>query len=236
MLRCLPILLLALLCVHNTQAGDQKREAEFAQLLMQSTLIGKPLQLEADGKKFLNLYTETEKSKSQGTVILLHDIGGHPNQNPVIAGLRTYLPEHNWTTLSLQMPVREVGSEQAEYYPLFTEALARIQAGVKYAKDKGSATIVLTGYGLGALMAAYAQSEQGADIAGLIAISLPVPKTSAKTAQTLEFIKKIKTPMLDIYGAFDGAEVRETARDRRLAGKDNVAYRQIMINDESHTY
>lgn len=234
----LPIasLLFGLAIAANTVASDEQREAEFAGQLNSTPLIGKPLQLEADGKKFQNLYAETEKSKSQGTVILLHDMGGHPNQKPLIASLRTYLPEHNWTTLSLQLPLREAGASQEDYYGLFPEALARIKAAVKYVKDNGSDTIVLAGYGLGALMAVYAQSEQSTDIAGLITISLSVPKTDDKSAQTLAFIKKIKTPMLDVYSAFDAADVVANARDRRLAAKDNTGFRQLLLTDENHSY
>lgn len=88
----------------------------------------------------------------------------------------------------------------------------------------------------GGLMGVYALSEQAADIKALVTISLPVPATENKTAQTLELIKKIKIPMLDIYGALDVPDVTESARDRRLAAKENAGYRQIKIDDEGHAY
>jgi len=176
------------------------------------------------------------RTGGKGTAIILHDIGGHPNQQQLIYGLRVFLPEHNWATLSLQMPLREAGVEKEEYYALFPEAAARIQAGINYAKNNGAGNIVVVGYGLGGLMAAYALSEQAIDIKALAAISLPVPAIEDKTAQTLELIRKIKIPMLDIYGALDVPDVTESARERRLAGKDNTGYRQVKINDEGHTY
>jgi alpha-beta hydrolase superfamily lysophospholipase len=235
MLRLWLAVIFILFC-QQSQGTDQKRETEFAELLNKSPIIGKPFQLDADGKKFLALYAETAQTKSQGTVILLHDMGGHPNQAPVIANLRSYLPEHNWTTLSIQLPLRESGSEQRDYYPLFPEALARIKAAVKYAKDNGSETVVLIGNGIGALMGLYALNEQAAEVSGFVAISLPAPKTDAKTAQTLEFIKKVKAPMLDIYSAFDNSAVIQSARDRKVAGRDNAGYRQILLNDENRIY
>lgn len=217
-------------------ASDQKREAEFADGINKTLAMGKAVWLESEGKNFLGLYTQTEKAAGKGAVIILHDMGGHPDQRQLIYGLRVFLPEHNWSTLALQMPLRETGAEQEDYYALFPEAAARIQAGIGYAKGHGAKNIVVVGYGLGGLMGVYALSEQAADIKALVTISLPVPATENKTAQTLELIKKIKMPMLDIYGALDVADVAESARDRRLAAKENASYRQIKIDDEGHTY
>lgn len=217
-------------------ASDQKREADFADGINKTLTMGKAVWLESEGKSFLGLYTETEKVTSKGAVIILHDMGGHPDQQQLIYGLRVFLPEHNWTTLSLQMPLRETGVEKEDYYALFSEAAVRIQAGISYAKSNGAENVVVVGYGLGGLMGVYALSEQAADIKALVTISLPVPTTENKTVQTLELIKKIKIPMLDIYGALDVPDVTESARDRRLAAKENTGYRQIKINDEGHAY
>jgi esterase/lipase len=217
-------------------ASDEKREADFAETINKTLAIGKTVWLEASGKKFLGLYTQTEKVASKGTVIILHDMGGHPNQQQLIYGLRVFLPEHDWATLALQMPLREAGVGVDDYYNLFPEAADRIKAGISYAKNNGAENIVIVGYGLGGLMGVYTQSEQAADIKALITISLSVPKTDNKAAQTLEFIKKIKIPMLDIYGALDLSDVTESARDRRLAAKENTAYRQIKIDDENHAF
>lgn len=218
------------------QASDQKREAEFADSISKTLSIGKAVWLESEGKKFLGLYTETEKVDGKGAAIILHDLGGHPDQQQLIYGLRVILPEHNWTTLALQMPVREIGAGQSDYYALFPEAAARIQAAISYAKSNGAKNIVLIGYGLGGLMGLYALSEQAEGISALVTISLPVPSTESKAAQTLEFIKKVKIPMLDIYAALDIADVTESTRDKRLAAKENTRYRQIKIDDEGHAY
>jgi dienelactone hydrolase len=217
-------------------ASDEKREAEFAESISNTLTVGKGVWLEAEGKKFLGVYTETARTGGKGTVIILHDIGGHPNQQALIYGLRVFLPEHHWTTLALQMPLREAGVEKEEYYALFPAAAERIQAGIDYAKSNGAKNIVVVGYGLGGLMAAYALSEKVGDVKALAAISLLVPATEDKAAQTLAFIGKIKMPMLDIYGALDVPDVTESARERRLAAKENTGYRQVKISDEGHAY
>lgn len=130
-------------------AGDEKREADFADGISKTLTMGKAVWLETEGKKFLGLYTDTEKVSSKGAVIILHDMGGHPNQQQLIYSLRVFLPEHNWATLSLQMPLRETGVEKEEYYALFPEAAARIRVGIDYAKSSGAENIVVVGYGLG---------------------------------------------------------------------------------------
>jgi dienelactone hydrolase len=230
------VLCLAYLLGDVCLASDEKREVDFADGINKTLTMGKAVWLESEGKKFFGVYTETEKIAGKGTVIILHDMGGHPNQQQLIYDLRVLLPEHNWTTLALQMPLRETGVAKEDYYALFPEAAARIQAGINYAKSNGAENIVVVGYGLGGLMGVYALSEQETEIKALVTISLPVPSTENKTAQTLDFIKKIKIPMLDIYGAVDLPDVTESARDRRLAAKENTGYRQIKIDDEGHAY
>jgi predicted esterase len=217
-------------------AGDLQREANFSDEIIKTHPIGKVVWLNAGGKKFLGLYTGAEKNPRKGAVIILHDQGGHPDQLQVIKTLRTFLPEHNWSTLSLQMPVREMGANENDYYDLFPEAKARVEAGLKYLQEKKVEPVILAGYGLGALMAVYTQSEKPSDIQAIVAISLAVPNTQNKSAQTLEFIKKIKQPLLDLYAEQDLPTVVGSARDKRLAAKENPSYRQDKINDENHLY
>ncbi|MGZ5068622.1 MAG: DUF3530 family protein [Methylobacter sp.] len=230
------VFLLALMLAGAAWAGDDKREAELADSIGRTLSLGKGIWLEAKGKKFFAVYTEIEKVYGHGVVIILHDMGGNPNQKPLIYGLRTLLPEHGWATLSLQMPIRGAAARQEDYYALFPEAAARIQAGIDYVKGNGAASIIVVGYGLGGLMGMYALSEQKLKIGALAAISLPVPKTGDKAAQTLDFIKKIKLPVLDIYGELDLPDVVDSARDRRLASKENLDYRQVVIHAENHAY
>ena len=230
------VLCMAQLLSDQCMAYDKKREADFADSINKTLTIGKAVWLETEGEKFLGLYTASEKPNFKGVVIIVHDRDGHPNQQQLIYGLRVFLPEHNWATLALQMPLREADAANKDYFALFPAAAARIQAGIRYAKSEGAENIMVVGYGLGGLMGVYTLSEQAADIKALVAISLPVPITEHKAAQTLAFIEKIKMPMLDIYGALDLPDVIESARERRLAAKENTAYRQIKIADEGHAY
>jgi alpha/beta superfamily hydrolase len=217
-------------------AGDSRREQDYAAYVQQNPMIGKMVWLKADGRDFWGLYTETEKTDNTNVAIILHDLGEYPDQKPLIHALRTVLPQHNWATLALQMPLREQGATEADYYPLFAEARMRLDAAVDYLQKNGAKNIVVVGYGLGALMAAYVISDKPDNILALAAIGLAVPETTAAQAQTLAFIKNIALPFLDIYAEFDLPEVADTARQRRMAGKDNPVYLQVRMNGENHAY
>ena len=218
----------ALTCV----ASDYKREAEFASDIQKTLTVGRAVWLDSAGKNFLGLYADTARSPRDGLIILLHDVGGHANQKGVIQYLREFLPEHNWATLSLQMPLREASASPDDYLSLLPESKDRILAGLKFARDVKAEKIVIIGYGLGALMASNALKENGLVINGLITISLPVSEEN----KTLSFISKYTSPMLDIYGEWDLLNVVMTARDRQVAGKENKVFRQIELENEGHLF
>lgn len=222
----------AMTCV----ASDEKRELEFATDIQKTLTVGHAIQLDASNKKFLGLYTDTTKNPRAGIIILLHDTGGHPNQQAIIKSLRTFFPEHNWATLSLQMPIREASAPIEDYFSLFPNAKARLLAGIQFAKKEKAEKIVVIGYGLGGLMASFALTEKAPDVNALITISLPVLETNVKEAETLQIIPKITLPMFDIYGALDMPNVVNSARERQVAGKINPQYRQIKLEDEGHFY
>ena len=233
-LRFLGVFVLSLFMV-AVYASDQQRELEYAQILQQ-TKTNNVVWLKAGEQTFLGLFTEAEKNNNARAVILLHDSGGYPDQQPLIQGLRSLLPQRNWTTLAIQLPLREMGASQDDYYGLFDEAHARIKAAVEYLRSNGAQTISLIGYGMGGAMAAYSLSQDVAGLAGFAAISLPLPETSVPQAQIGEFIKKITVPFLDIYAEFDLPNVADTARQRRMLGKENPVFIQVMINGENHAY
>lgn len=217
-------------------AGDRQRESDFARMIEQTVSQGELVRLKAGDTEFVALFTEAEKADNAHSAIVLHDSGENPDQRPLIHGLRTTLPQHGWSTLSIQMPLREIGAKRDDYYPLFDEADSRIRAAVDYLRAKGAKDIALVGYGTGAAMAAYALSSNPDGLFALAAISLPLTESSLPQAQTGDFIKNIALPILDIYAEFDLPEVADTARKRRLSGKDNPVFRQVKVNGENHSF
>lgn len=217
-------------------AGDFRREAEFADAVQHNLQMGSVVWLEAEQQRFLALYSETMEAENQGTVILLHDRDGYPDKKTVVHALRTILPQHRWSTLALQMPLREAGVPEREYYPLFDEAKARVIAAVDYLQSNQAKNIVIVGYGVGAMMALFSVAESAALANGLITISLPVPDSERPQVQVEDFIAKLTIPMLDIYAERDLPAVSRSSRKRKLAGKSNPAYRQDKIYGVDHLF
>jgi predicted esterase len=218
-------------------ASDFQRENQFADEIKKNLQLGTAIYLTSANNKYLALYTETESLENKGTVLLLHDQGHHPDQKRLIHDFRTIFPQHNWATLSLQMPVREFGAKADDYYVLFPEAMHRIQSGIEYLQESGIKNIVLVGYGMGSLMAVYFMNEtQPTTISALVTISLPVPETKTQAAQVLDFLKNINVPVLDIYGTSDIPTVSNTARKRRIAARNNPNFRQIKINQVDRSF
>lgn len=213
-------------------ATDIAREADFADRIIKTLSIGEAVWLEAGGRKFLSLYTETESPDSKEAAIILHDKVAHPDRKPLIHGLRTELPKHRWSTLALQMPIREAGAESEDYFSMFADATSRLRAAVRFLEKKKYENIVIVGHGLGALMALQAQSDLQDDIKALAMIGVSVPATRHKAAQTIGFIKKTEMPLLDLFSSRDIPEVTDSAAKRRLAAKDNTHYRQVSIDDD----
>lgn len=219
-------------------ASNKVQELEYIEKIEANFLpsaMGRIVWLKAKDSKFLALYTETEKKENSSTAIILHGIGKHADDGRLINPLRTYLPQHNWATLSLQMPTLNKNEKQEAYYYLFDEANSRIQAAVDYLVSADTKNIVLIGDGIGGMMGTY-YLNKNADtyVKAMVAVSLNVPKSEHQNAQVIDFISKINQPFLDVYTEHDPSEVTGSARKRRIAGKNSLAYRQFKIQGEGH--
>ncbi len=224
-----------LLINFNAWSSDRLRERQYAKEILQNLNSGTTIYL--GEQQFLALYNETESAENRGTAILLHDAGQHPDSKPIIHKLRVRLPDHQWATLSLQLPVYEYGAKTDEYFELFSEAFKRIQAAVDYLQKNDVKNIALIGYGMGGLMAvSYVFESKNTAIREIVAISLSTPETENKFSNTLKFLQKINLPILDIYGSADIASVSKNARKKRIAAKHNPQYRQVMINETRRPY
>lgn len=219
-------------------ATDRARESAYAtDIASAAPQFGQLLWLGETPERFLALYAETEQSSNRGVAILLHEMGGHPDKDPFIYLLRRELPKHNWATLALQMPVREQGATEGAYYALFPEANQRVLEAVRYLAMSGVEVMVLIGHQLGGLMAISVQANAPMDeIKAIVSIGLKVPETTNPDAQTLDLLKKLNVPLLDLYGAQDNADVVSTVRERRIAARDNPDYRQYKLDNLGTPY
>jgi len=66
-----------------------------------------------DGEEVPALYRPDESGEARGGVVLLHDLGAHPDLEGVIGPLRRRLPRHGWHTLSVPLPAVESASSSA---------------------------------------------------------------------------------------------------------------------------
>lgn len=228
---------LMLVCSISLSASDFKKEKRWAEQIVDSIMTGEAQWLEADGRKFLGIYTENANDKSLGGAIIMHGIGVHPNWMDVVQPLRTRLPEHGWHTLSLQMPIVHNEAECEEYAPLFPEIAPRINAAVDYLKGKGINNIVIIGHSMGATMASYymANNDHSA-VKALVSIGATGLMFKDPERDFVQSLRKIKKPVLDVSGSDDLPGVLKTkrlkARTAKKAGNKN--YRQVEIQGANH--
>ena len=217
---------LALICLFLawpldlSQAADAQPPNPDAELAAAIT-VGEPQWLEADGKRFLGIYTRSTTGSSVGGAIILPSLGRTPDWPDVIAPLRKALPAHSWNTLAIELPMPAKGADGLwQLEPYFTASRSRIQSAINYLQQQGISNIVLIGHGLGAAAAAVCVSgNDPLKVSGLAAISLGAPPGSEPKSYGPELLEKIHVPILDIYGSRDFDEVTASAAARVTAAR-----------------
>ncbi|MBU1190432.1 MAG: alpha/beta hydrolase family protein [Gammaproteobacteria bacterium] len=234
-------LLVFFLAIANTTlalASDTDKEKRWADQTVDSLLVGEAEWLEAEGQKFLGIYTEELSGTPKGGVIILHGIGVHPNWEDVIYPLRTELPNYGWATLSIQMPILANEAELKDYIPLIKEAAPRIKAAQAFLKSKDVTPVVLIAHSLGATMASATLAETGdMGFIGFAAIGMSSSDLDPQLDTTAQ-IAKLKLPILDLYGSRDLDTVLASATPRAAAARkvDNDKYRQLEIEGADHFF
>ena len=207
-------LAIALLAVSlNLQASDLAKEKRWADQIVDAILDGEAVWLDDGASKFLGIYTEVQP-------------------------LRVGLIEHNWNTLSIQMPILPNEAEYHEYAPLYDEVAPRINAAIDYLQDNGSKEIVLLGHSQGATMSAYyLASAAKQDVKGFVAIGMGVFADDSRM-DSIKSLQKIKVPVLDIYGDHDLEAILESTAARADAAKKagNTHYTQVELADSNHFF
>lgn len=233
------VALISLFLLSGAFASDLTREGRITEQIEEAILDGEPVWIEAEGRSFLGIHTEAEPRLRKGAVILLHGMGANPDWTEVIQPLRTSLPEHGWETLSIQVPVAATGAPIQDWEDIIPEAGPRIVAAVNFLKQRGQFNIILIGHSLGAHMGAYylANPDPAPEIRALVSIGIS-SGIAENSRKTLDVLKKIKLPILDIYGERDFPNVRSSARAKRLAAgaTDNQAYRQLEVPGADHFF
>ena len=223
----------------TVSASDSAKEKRWADQIVDSIMVGDAEWLKAGNTKILSIYTENNTEKAIGGAIVLHGSGVRPNWDQVIRPLRSQLPDHGWSTLSIQLPVLGNEAEYKEYIPLFKDVAPRIKAGVAFLKSKGIQNVVIIAHSLGASMAAhYMANKPDPAIRAFVAIGVSGNMHKEDKVGYLTSLKTIKVPVLDIFGSNDLTAVVKSEKIKadtaRKAGNKN--YTQLKITGANHFF
>ncbi len=213
----------------NSHASDLAKEKRWADQVVEAIIDGDAVWLNDGKRDFLGIYTEAEENKNRA-VIVMHGTGVHPDWQQVIQPLRVGLTEHNWNTLSIQMPVLANDAEYVDYAPLYDEVAPRINAALKYLRGEAMKEIILIGHSKGSTMSAYYLSASKEPVNGFVAIGMSAFGKDPRMNAVLS-LEKIHIPVLDLYGTEDLDTVIASADSRVAAAKKagNKNYTQIQI-------
>ncbi|MDT8283466.1 MAG: DUF3530 family protein [Gammaproteobacteria bacterium] len=219
----------------TVNASDLAKEKRWSDQVVDGIIEGDAVWLNDASHDFLGIYTGAETDKNRA-VIIMHGTGVHPDWQQVIQPLRVGLTQHDWNTLSMQMPILANEAEYADYAPLYDEVAPRINAAIKMLRDKGQQTIVLIGHSQGAAMVAYYLANTRQQLNGFVAIGLASLADDPRM-DSIKALENIHIPVLDLYASEDLDSILKSAGQRASAAKKatNKQYTQLQIKG-NHFY
>lgn len=232
------VFLAAITAAAGVRASDTDKEQRWADQIVDALLVGEAEWLEADGHKFLAIFTEDRSGTPKGGAIILHGIGVHPDWAEVIYPLRTGLPDYGWATLSIQMPILPNEAGVQDYIPLIAEAGSRIRAAQAFLKTKGIEPVALIAHSLGATMASATLADQGdLGLGGFVAIGMSGSALDPQLDTTAQ-LARLALPILDLYGSRDLDTVLTAVPPRAAAMRKagHGRFRQIEVEGADHFF
>ena len=218
---------------------DREREMQVSEKLEQELDDGEIMWLDAKGEKFLAILNKQINDQAKGAVIIVHGMGAHADWPQTISPIRKAMPEHSWTTLSIQLPIIAAENQVEDYGKTLDRAADRIEAAISALHELKFRNIVAIGHSFGAAsMLHYFEQADGRRIVALVAIGLQDYAFVKPPIDILGLIEKSSVPILDIYGSRDYKKATDQAADRRLAAKKggNKDYVQMEIEGADHYF
>ena len=227
------LILLYFLCITAAQAQspDYAREKRWADEITPSLVVGDATYItQNSGHPFLALYTAPAKARAG--VIIVHGMGVHPDWN-LIGAMRTGLADHDYATLSVQMPVLAADAKGESYPALFADATERLKLAAKFLREKGHRKIAVVSHSMGARMVNHYLSNGGlngrtGDIDAWVAVGI-------STGVYLQ-AQTFKAPVFDIYGEKDFPVVLQMAAKRVDAIKHLRGSGQMQVAGADHYF
>ena len=220
----------------NAFASDLAKEQRWADAIEDTIMDGETLMLDDGSNEFLGIFTEAYEDQNRAAIIM-HGTGIHPDWADVVRPLRVGLTEHNWHTLSIQMPILSNDAKYPEYAPLYKEVAPRINAAIDYLKQEGYDKIVLIGHSQGTAMGTYFLAQNKSDLLGFVGLSMP-DLSGDKRMMPTESLKKVTIPVLDLYGSDDLESVLTTSEQRKASAKQagNKNYSVVVVEGAGHFF
>ncbi len=218
-------MLVLLMLAGTALAADYAREKNWADEVVPGVVVGDAVYLEqANGHKFLTLYTVAKNPKA--ALIIVHGLGIHPDWG-LIGVLRSQLADRGYTTLSVQMPVLDSAAKASAYPATFPEAVQRLQLAVDFLKAKGYRKIAIVSHSVGSRMSdAYMTAKPDPDVKAWVAIGM----------LTAADYRKVKVPVLDLYGENDLPDVLKGAAARKAGLQTKPGSEQIVAPHADHFF
>ena len=215
---------------------DFAREARMADEIVDVILDGDPVWLTAGEREFLGIYTEADEPGT--AVLILHGRGFHPDWADTINPLRVGLVERGYSTLSLQMPVLAKDARYYDYVPIFHHAHPRIEAGIRYLRDRGHGKIVLLAHSCGVHMAMdWIRTTNDRSIDAFVGLGMGATDYRQPMHQPFP-LDWMHVPVLDLYGADEYPAVIRLAPGRKvmIEKAGNSRSRQVVLPDANHYF
>lgn len=209
-------------------ASDYAREKNWDDEVTPGIVVGDPVYLEQKNRhKFLGIYTEAANARMG--LVVVHGIGIHPDWG-MIGTLRQRLPDHGYTTLSIQMPILAVDAKPEAYVEHFPEAVERLQLAVAYLKRKGYKRITLVSHSMGSRMSHGYMIRNPTEVSAWAALG-----TGPGPGPVITY-DGIRAPVLDLYGANELPRVLEGAAKRKVSLMGKALSKQVVIPDTDHFF
>ncbi|MCU7842504.1 MAG: alpha/beta hydrolase family protein [Candidatus Thiodiazotropha sp. (ex Monitilora ramsayi)] len=220
----------------TTHASDLQKEQRWESQIVDAILDGEAIHLDGKRSRFLAIETPSADESREKTAIIMHGTGVHPDWPTVIQPLRVGLTESDWHTLSIQMPILPNEAEHKDYAAIYDWVPDRLDTAIEYAREQGAKTVVLIGHSQGTTMTAYYLTHGGKPVDGFIAIGMGAG-IAGGPMDNLNHLKKLKFPMLDLFGSQDLEGIVASADKRKdIAGGHNPNYSQIELEGADHFF
>jgi alpha/beta superfamily hydrolase len=228
MMRCwLPALIVVLLAAPTLAQPtiDYAREDRWAQEVVPALVVGDAIWLATPARpKVLAILTEAAGTP-KGGVIVIHGLGVHPDFG-FISGVRTYLADAGYSTLSVQMPVLAATASRDDYRIAIPGAGERIAAAIAYLRAGGVRQVAIVSHSVGATMVdAYLARPDAATIGAWVPVGMLVDFSLAPKEPVLDVIAENELPQVAVVAP---------ARARRIP-KDGCS-RQVTIAGTDHYF